>query len=132
MVVEPGRFRVIEGNYETYQLLIQSGLAAGPAATKSEGKDPKPKSSKPEKRDPQSAEERPAKKRRFSYRKVTDLEQEILERETRIEKLHALLSQPETHRDGDRVRALKTEIAQQQEALESLYAHWEEAVELNW
>jgi ATP-binding cassette subfamily F protein 3 len=132
MVVEPGRFRVIEGNYETYQLLIRGGLAAGPAATKSDGKDPKQKSSKPEKRDSQSAEEKPAKKRRFSYRKVTDLEQEILERETRIEELHTLLSQPETHRDGDRVRALKTEITQQQEALESLYAHWEEAVELNW
>ena len=129
LVVEPGRFRVIEGNYATYLHLIRQGLAADPrAATKnsqlSRGKTP-------EKKPPRTNGE-PRGKRRFAYRKVEDLETEIFEREAKIEELHEALAAPGTHRDGDRVREIKTEIGRQQETLKELYAHWEEAGELNW
>ena len=75
---------------------------------------------------------RTRRKRRFPYRKVDDLEREIFERETRIEQLYSALAEPETLRDGEQVRQFKTEIADQQRALETLYEHWEEATELNW
>ncbi len=71
-------------------------------------------------------------KRRFPYRKVADLERDIFQRETRLEQLNADLADPETLRNGPRVRQIKEQIAEQQEVLEQLYAHWEEATELNW
>ena len=130
LVVEPDRFRVIEGDYNTYQLLLGSSLTSGPSADKADEKGSRP--SRPKSRQPKPAQQTQAKKRCFPFRKVTDLEQEILERETRVEELHGLLSQSETHRDGERVRQIKAEIGEQQQTLETLYAHWEEAVELNW
>ena len=63
---------------------------------------------------------------------MSDLEAEIFLRETQLEEAHAALALPETHRDGKRVRQIKEEIAQYQAALETLYAHWEEATEMNW
>jgi ATP-binding cassette subfamily F protein 3 len=123
LVVEPGRFRVIEGNYETYLHLMREGLAdAGEAAEKSELKpvEPPRKASKPAKP-----------KRRFAYRKLEDLEAEIFQREGRIEELHAALAQPEVLRDGQRVRKIQAELAEHQQSLQTLYEHWEEAAELN-
>jgi len=55
----------------------------------------------------------------------------LLLREARAGELHALLTEPDTLRRGDRVRQLKAELADQQQAIEKLYAHWEEATELN-
>ena len=129
LVVEPGRFRVIEGNYATYLHLVREGLAADPrAATKNSlaaKQEALPKRAA-------NTDAKPRRKRRFAYRKVEDLEAEIFEREAKIEELHEALAAPETHRDGERVREVKNEIAQEQETLKELYAHWEEAGEMNW
>jgi ATP-binding cassette subfamily F protein 3 len=70
-------------------------------------------------------------KRKFPYRKVPDLERDILAQETRLDELNAALADPETHRDGNRARQVKSDIAAVQETLRTLYEHWEEAVELN-
>ena len=129
LVVEPGRFRVVEGDYETYLHLVRSGLAGPPSS----GPDHRPSARPPDrepKRPSQPEGERP--KRRFPYRKVEELEQEIFQREAALEGLHATLADPDVLRDADRVRFLKAEIGRQQEALKALYAHWEEAAELNW
>jgi len=77
-------------------------------------------------------DEPPKRKRRLSYRKVADIEEEIFRREAAVEGLHRRLAAGETHRDGDLVRRIKAEIAAERAALETLYAHWEEATELNW
>ena len=129
LVVEPGRFRVVEGNYATYLHLVRQGLAADPRAV---GKNSQtPKDDTPRKKPPET-DDKPRHKRRFAYRKVEDLEAEIVKREARLEQLHEALAAPATHRDGDRVREIKTEITRQQGTLKKLYAHWEEAGELNW
>jgi ATP-binding cassette subfamily F protein 3 len=130
IVVEPGRFRVIEGNYATYQHLVNRGLAGGGAA----GKTPTEAASNANEPKVSSADDASSgrRTRRFPYRKVADLEQEIFAEETRLEELHAALADPDTHRNGQRVRQVKTEIAAAQQALKVLYEHWEEAVELNW
>jgi len=128
LVVESDRVRVVEGNYTTYQHLVASASAAAPAAKAADG----PSERKPALDRPHPRKDRlPRRQRRFPYRKVEDLEREIFDREFRLEELHAALAAPETFRDGDRVRRLKSEIAEQQEKLETLYAHWEEATELN-
>ena len=63
---------------------------------------------------------------------MRDIEDEILERESRIEKIHRELASPSVVRDGRRVRQLKAKIQEEQAALKNLYAHWDEATELNW
>jgi ATP-binding cassette, subfamily F, member 3 len=129
LVVEPGRFRVIEGNYATYLHLVREGLAADPRGATKNSHSTKDDTSR---KKPPRTDHKSRSKRRFAYRKVEDLEAEIFEREAKLEELHEALAAPETHRDPDRVREVKTEITRQQETLKELYAHWEEAGELNW
>jgi ATP-binding cassette subfamily F protein 3 len=138
LVVEPNRFRIIPGNYDAYLHLVHSGLAV-PIATVEERNVSTTAVSIPTQSSGHGAhaskspsDEKPIKrKRRFPYRKVPDLEQDILEHETRLEELNAALADPQTHRDGDRARQVKADIATAQESLRALYEHWEEAVELN-
>jgi ATP-binding cassette subfamily F protein 3 len=73
-----------------------------------------------------------SKKRRFPFRKLSDIEAEIFQRESRIEQLNEELRDQATFRDGGRVRAIKQELAEQQSALKRLYEHWDEASEMNW
>jgi ATP-binding cassette subfamily F protein 3 len=128
LVVEPGRFRVIEGNYETYQHLIKAGLAAeARSAPTSKAKSEPPASAKSN----GSAAPSGKRKRKFPYRKVAEIEAEIATREARIEALTANLSSSEVLRDGDRVKATMAELEEHQLALPRLYEHWEEANELN-
>jgi ATP-binding cassette subfamily F protein 3 len=122
LIVEPGRFRVIEGNYDTYLFARQQDAAAG--ADK-----PAPAGGKPAAK---PGRDKPARaKRRFPYRKVAELEAEIFEREARIETLHATLTTPEVLRDGRRVKEVQAQLDEQQATLRALYEHWEEASELN-
>jgi ATP-binding cassette subfamily F protein 3 len=142
LVIErPGRLRVVEGNYATYQHLVARGLAGSPSPSRDDETRSRPhaegqkaKTAGASNRGPAATGEtnRSRRKRRFPYRKVDDLEREILERESRVEQLYAALADPDTVRDGNRVRELKAEIADQQKMLEALYEHWEEAAELNW
>jgi len=135
LVVEPGRFRVIEGNYDTYLHFVSRGLAGGGAAQNTTNdKNGKPNRGSDEdstgpKKSRADKQARP--KRRFPYRKVADLEQEIFERETRLAEAQAEMLLPEVLRDGRKVREVQERIATDQAALATLYEHWEEATELN-
>ncbi len=70
--------------------------------------------------------------RSFPFRKLTDIEADIFQRESRIEQLTEEMADPGATRDGGRVRQLKQELLDQQSALKKLYEHWEEASEMNW
>ncbi|HEY2411786.1 MAG TPA: ABC transporter C-terminal domain-containing protein, partial [Pirellulaceae bacterium] len=124
---EPGRFRVIDGNYDTYQHFLKQGLARDARASISTaGSKPAPGAL--------PADSRPIKdrrKRKFAYRKAAEIEQEIAERESRIEELHQLFASDEVLRDGAKVKGLKVELDGHQAALPALYEHWEEATEMN-
>jgi ATP-binding cassette subfamily F protein 3 len=126
LVVEPGGFRVIQGNYDTYLHLVRQGLAGDDRAAESEPT-PAEEADKRSKRDGKS----PRRKRKFPYRKAADIEAEIAEREARIEELHAALTDPQVLRDGDRIKQIMAELEAQKASLPTLYEHWEEAVELN-
>jgi ATP-binding cassette subfamily F protein 3 len=125
LVVEPGRFRVVEGNYDSYRHLVKQGLAGdAPAHAAQPAEDWEAKKA--------SREPKPARrKRKFPYRKVADIEAEIQKRETRIAELHTALATPEVLRDGPRVKQAMAELQEQQAALAPLYEHWEEASERN-
>jgi ATP-binding cassette subfamily F protein 3 len=127
LAVDPDRVFSIEGNYDSYQAQSSSTLGDAPPPEPSPAQQRQDKSHKGAKEAAQSA-----KKRRFPYRKVADLEDEIFERETCIKDLQNELTQPETLRNGDRVRQIKLQIEQEQATLNGVYEHWEEASELNW
>ena len=129
LVMEADRVRVIEGNYEIYQRLAsrrnEPSAVGQPTGTEA--------STLGKRAADRGESDGPArKKRRFPFRKVADLEQEIFDRETSLEELHGRLSEGDTHRDGELVRRITEEISRQKEALATLYEHWEEATDLNW
>ncbi|HEY1066011.1 MAG TPA: ABC-F family ATP-binding cassette domain-containing protein [Pirellulales bacterium] len=149
LVVEPGRFRVIEGNYETYLHFVDQGLAEAAHgrldATRKEKEVSKSAKSDAESRGASSSANASAassggassaaptakRKRKFPYRKVADIEGEIAEREAKIGEMEAALLDPVVLRDGRKVKELQTALDGERTRLEQLYEHWEEAAELN-
>lgn len=131
LVVEPGRFRVIDGNYDTYLHLISQGLAKDARAAMGEEKTRKEKEAVAGSEKPARNSREPRPKRKFPYRKVPEIEAEIAQRETRLEALHQLFVSPEVLRDGAKVKQLKAELEEHETALPRLYEHWEEASEMN-
>ena len=93
---------------------------------------PPPKNSPgPENDSPTGKEETVRPKRQFPYRKVAEIEADILEAESRKDDLEELLADPEIHRDTDRMQQTITDYEIVQDELDMLVAHWEEAIELN-
>ncbi|MDR1925924.1 MAG: ABC-F family ATP-binding cassette domain-containing protein [Planctomycetaceae bacterium] len=90
-----------------------------------QGKDPNKQANTPNK----TGEKRT---RKFPFRKISDIEEEIFARETQIMSLNDDLLKPEIARDGERVRSIYAEIREEQEKISFLYEHWEESSELNW
>jgi len=128
LIVEPGRFRVIDGNYDTYLHFLKQGLARDARAGVSASAGSKPASGA------LPVDSRPTKerrKRKYPYRKAAEIEQEIATRESRILEIHELFGDAEVLRDGAKVKELKVELDQHQITLPSLYEHWEEATEMN-
>jgi ATP-binding cassette subfamily F protein 3 len=127
-VIELQAIRVVEGNYDTYQMLAGRAGSEAAAETAQRASPAAPQDAAAGKR----TSAKPGGKRRFPYRKVADLEDEIFQRETSLHQLQCKLAEPELLRDGQRVRQVKAEIEALETAIKGLYEHWEEAVELNW
>jgi ATP-binding cassette subfamily F protein 3 len=138
LVFESGGWRIHEGNYSDYQHFLAATRAptattAAPeksprSTTTSAGDAASPPSDSPR-------EERPKRKRKFPYRKVEELEADIVLWEQKIADLQEDLGNPEVlrdgRRDGRRVRQVHSDHELAQEELQRLMEHWEEALELN-
>jgi ATP-binding cassette, subfamily F, member 3 len=125
IVMGDGHAAVIEGNYDTYLHLVGQGLA--PVATRES-------SASEDKTQPADRVTRARpnrRKRKFPYRKVEDLEADIQACETRIEAIHQALTSPEILRDGRLVKQTTAQLDEEQQVLQQLLEHWEEASELN-
>jgi ATP-binding cassette subfamily F protein 3 len=125
------------GNYDTYKHWLKEGLAVadrgavGQAAKdKVAVKDKTSTSTKPS-TDSNAAGSGSKRKRKYPYRKVSQIEQDITQTESRIEEIHNDMMQPEVLRDGRRVKQLQEELASLEAQLLQLYEHYEEACELN-
>jgi ATP-binding cassette subfamily F protein 3 len=126
------RFRVIDGNYETYLHLVKQGLAADSRAGVAANQ---PEASARDKTGGSEASvqrsDKTRRKRKYPYRKLPEIEAEIAKREHRIGEIHGLFADENVLRDGQRVKDLKSELAEHESALPRLYEHWEEASEMN-
>jgi len=121
----------VAGNYDMYQRMAATADEPSTAHRQGAG-ELSPGGRKGRDDSSQVRQSGTRRRRRFPYRKVADLEEEIFERETAVEQLHHRLSLGETQRNADRVRQIQAEIAEHQESLQTLYKHWDEATELNW
>ena len=132
VVIRQGQARVIEGDYETYQHLREgkgprrqepgknTGVVLGFCRS---GRRARPPSLRPPTAKP---------KRKFSYRKAADIEREIGELEHEVRELEDLLGQPATWRDPVKAVGFQDRHTELKTRLETLYQHWETALEANW
>ncbi len=123
IVVNDGRARVIEGDYETYQRLAAQEAEALAAKT-ARAKEPEPS-------DDGSSSRGERRKRKFPYRKPDDIEAEIGAAEAEVADLEDKLGMPATWRDPIKARGLQQRHDDLRISLARLYEHWEEALELN-
>lgn len=132
LVFEGATVRVVYGNFSTYLALREQLKAADDGRRPASQSRAEPARTKPSATALAGQKNTTGqKKRRFPYRKIEDIEKDIFEHEARREAIHQELSQPETYRQPERVRTLKVELADLEQKLQQLYAHWEEAMELN-
>ncbi len=136
VVLEPPHWRFYAGNYSAYVSFRKStvGQAFQPAAVDRQAGKPAPHSTQAQQTQPKDAAPEDGlktRRRRFPYRKVEDLEVEIVEQESLLEQLQADLSNPAVHRDGRRVKQITEQYDETRTRLEHLYEHWEESLELN-
>ncbi len=135
VVLRDGSASQIVGNYDAYRHWLKQGLAiadrgkVGLSPRKgSEASTGGDSQSSLSKIDPSKDSKR---KRKFPYRKTTDLEAEILEMETSIEEMHKRMLEPENLRDGRKMKELQRQLADEEAKLLQRYEHYEEACELN-
>ena len=118
----PGEVEVVHGNWDLYERLVATRAAASRGDT-----------SRDTVTTPRSEVADPAakRKRKFPFRKVEEIEADIDKYEEEKLDMEAALEDPETYRDGRRALEVQEKLADAQEMLARLYAHWEEAMELN-
>jgi ATP-binding cassette subfamily F protein 3 len=117
------RAQVIQGNYDTFELMrAQQPREDSPARSEA---------SAPPREKPRPERDSRKRKRRFPYRKVEDLEAEIAEQETQLRRHEQALASPELYRDGEKVKQTAQAFEATKARLQELYEHWEEAVELS-
>ncbi len=119
LVLGGDRVRVIDGNYDTFRMLDDRQSLADNGNARPVADDGPPVTAAPRRR------------RRFPYRKVTDIEQDIANCEVAIDRLHQDLADPNVLRDRQLVLQAKQQLAEETRRLEQLLEHWEEASELN-
>ncbi|MAT14441.1 MAG: hypothetical protein CMJ46_04140 [Planctomyces sp.] len=136
LVFEPERVRYHEGNYSAFQKFEENRkrelqATAAPAKAKPVPVEAAPAPAPVEAPPKPNSEPKSKRKRQFPYRKVEDIEVEIAEREDVKAELEAKMIDPKIQRDGDKSRQIVDEYEATCARLEQLYAHWEEAAELN-
>jgi ATP-binding cassette subfamily F protein 3 len=126
--IADGRARVIEGDYETYQHLVQKEKERTEQAQVKAAATPSSDGARP----PSSSATTAKPRRKFPYRKAADIEREIGGLEKEVSELEDLLGQPATWRDPVKAVGTQQRHGELKHRLETLYQHWETALEANW
>lgn len=136
LVLRDGRASQIDGDYDAYRHWLKEGLAVADRGSLGSSKSANPQSHQRQAKadtsnsasNTKKAERR---KRKFPYRKTSELESEIADLESTIESLHAQMLEPANLRDGRKMQTLTQELSDADQKLLQLYEHYEEACELN-
>jgi ATP-binding cassette subfamily F protein 3 len=132
LVAEPDGWKLHDGNYSDYvdfRKRFEAQLASTEAAKPKTSKPPAPAGGPASQanKSPDSA----SRKRKFPFRKTSDIEADIAAKEDEIAGIEAEMMLPETLRDGEKVKAMGEEYAKARAELAKLYEHWTEASELD-
>jgi ATP-binding cassette, subfamily F, member 3 len=135
LVMEPGKVEVVYGNYDLYESL-RATRESEAAAERKEKERNRPAVAATSggggsSGAPVANVGKQKRKRKFPYRKVEDLEAEVLEQEMLVNELEAKMASPEIYRDANLVKETMTDFEDAKVHLKTLYEHWEEAIELN-
>ena len=122
LVFEPHRVHVFPGSFDDYRHWQKQQQVAEMAAKTNAVQ---PRSA----RGSDTSADDVRRKRRFPFRKASEIEREIAERESQVNDLQTQLSDPQVLRSGPRVVAVQNELNDQLAVLEQLYEHWQEALE---
>lgn len=128
LVMQQGRVSQVDGNYDAYLHWLKQGLAVADRGSFGQSTAPQAQLKSAGSRQPAKGERR---KRKFPYRKVEELESEIADKESSMERLHEEMMAPENLRDGRKMKQLQQSLAELEQDLLRLYEHYEEACELN-
>jgi ATPase subunit of ABC transporter with duplicated ATPase domains len=126
IVVANGSAKFFEGNYDAWE--------SAQASVKSRQMEQASKSAsaaKPNEPARPSTGQLPKKKRKYPFRKTSDLEVDIASAESDKASLEAQLADPSTYRDESKARQVREKFAALETKLTMLYEHWEEAMEYN-
>jgi ATP-binding cassette subfamily F protein 3 len=125
LVLTPGGWAVYDGNYSDYVQFQQAREAERrtAAATSSPNRKANAVASR------ESSETR--RRRTFPYRKIAEIEAEIAEKESLLARCETDLADPAVHKEAARMLSVTQLYEQTRQDLDRLYAHWEEASELN-
>lgn len=127
--IDSGHVQYFEGNYSEYHALQE--YRAAEAAERAAAVATKQSTAAGKIADRGGAEKEAKRKRQFAYRRVEDIEADIASHEELVAKLQSDMVDPEILRDGRRAKQVFDDLTANQAALTQLYAHWEEAMELN-
>jgi ATP-binding cassette, subfamily F, member 3 len=133
LVLRGGTVSQIAGNYDTYKHWLKEGLAIADRGSVGQSANSRAASGNKvtENLSSNSDSNNKKRKRKYPYRKVALIEEDIAKTESRIEQIHHEMQQPDVLRDGRRVKQLQDELANMDLQLIQLYEHYEEACELN-
>ena len=138
LVLRGGKSSIIPGNYDDYRHWLSQGMAISDRgsvalnATKNNNTNNSDKTGNDKANASKGGNNSaPKRKRKFPYRKVEQLEEDIMTAEEKLQNLQDQMLDPQVLRDGRRVKEVQQEIEQMQASLAQLYEHYEEAVELN-
>ncbi len=133
LVLRDGRASLIDGNYDNFRHWMRQGMAVadrGQVAVSDKSTSPKAATASTT-ANTSSSSAKPKRKRKFPYRKVADLESDIMQVEAEIEQLQQKLIDPQILRDGRLVKEVQQQLGDSESRLANLYEHYEEACELN-
>ncbi len=134
LVLRDGKASLIDGNYDNFRHWMRQGMAIadrGNVAVTDKGSAAKSSPPANSATATSNSNAKPKRKRKFPYRKVADLEADIMQTESEIEQLQQKLIDPQILRDGRLVKEVQQQLADQETKLANLYEHYEEACELN-
>ncbi|WP_337175194.1 ABC-F family ATP-binding cassette domain-containing protein [Paludisphaera sp.] len=127
VVAGGGKVKVVEGDYEAYTALVKREKeAAEKAKARAVAAAPPPP--------PKAAASKPKSnnKKKFSYRPAVELEAEIGRLEAEVAEVEDQLGQPATWRDPTNAMRVQDRHIELKQKLETLFQHWEFAVESEW
>jgi ATP-binding cassette subfamily F protein 3 len=139
LVLKEGRVSQVRGNYDAYLHWLKEGLAVedrGRVGTQnakngSQSRTKVTAARNGEALDGRSNRGKAKRKRKFPYRKVADLENDIQGLEAVIAQVHQDMLEPQNLRDGRKMKELQQLLAEKEAKLLEVYEHYEEACELN-